>query len=177
MRGINKLILVGNVGRDPEVRSLSGDRKVATFSVATSESWKDKSSGERKERTHWHNIAVFNQALVGIVERYVRKGSRVYVEGASQSRVYKDKNGDEKYITECVLGDFRGDIQLLDKAEGRPGASSPEDYGTTKSLGEHFKEGPGASQPGNAYAAMREGDTVYNPQNGLHEELDDEIPF
>lgn len=166
MRGINKLILVGNVGRDPDIRAMNSGKKVASFSVATSETWKDKATGERKERTNWHQIVVFNETLVGIVEKYVRKGSRLYVEGQSQSRKYTDKDGADRHITECVISDFRGDIQLLDKSEGRPSAE-PEDYGTVKTLEQSYKETVGASEY--KTASVHDG--------SLDEDLADEIGF
>lgn len=110
---VNKAILVGHVGRDPETKSFSNGGKVVNFSLATSETWNDRASGERKERTEWLNIVVRNEKLGDIVERYVRKGSKLYVEGAIQSRKYQDNNGNERSITEIVVGPFRGEITLL----------------------------------------------------------------
>ena len=117
MSSVNKAILVGNVGKDPDIRTMQNGEKVASFSLATSETWKDKATGERKSRTEWHNVVVFNENIVRVVEAYVRKGSRLYVEGAIQTRKFTDKNGAERYATEIVLQRFRGDIQLLDKRE------------------------------------------------------------
>lgn len=111
---VNKVIIIGNVGKDPEVRSFQNGGRVASFSVATSESWKDKATGERKDRTEWHRISVMNDALVGIVEKYVKKGSKVYIEGQLETRKYKDQQGIEKYTTEVVLRPYRGEITLLD---------------------------------------------------------------
>ena len=111
---INKVILVGNLGRDPEIRTMQDGVKVASFSVATSDSWKDKESGERKDKTEWHRIVIFNQNLAGIVERFLRKGSRVYIEGQLQTRKWQDQSGVEKYTTEIVLSRVRGDLIILD---------------------------------------------------------------
>lgn len=128
MSSVNKVMLVGNVGKDPEIRRTQDGTPVASFSVATSEKWKDKSSGERKERTEWHNVVVFNEQLAGVVENYVKKGAKVYVEGALQTRKWTDKNGQDRYSTEVVLQKFRGEIQLLDKLEKEVApASTPRD--------------------------------------------------
>ena len=121
---INKVILVGNLGRDPEVRQSGSGQKIVSFSVATSDVWKGK-NGERQERTEWHRVVIFNQMLADIAERYVKKGSKVYVEGALQSRKWTDANGVEKTVTEVVLGNYRGDLILLD---GRSGASSSSSF-------------------------------------------------
>lgn len=128
---VNKVILVGNLGKDPEVRSTQTGGKIVNFTLATSESWKDKSSGERKEKTEWHRVAVFNPNLADIAERYLRKGSKVYVEGQLQTRKWTDQNGQERYTTEVVLQQFRGDLTLLDgrsDAGGSQGAAS--DWGS-----------------------------------------------
>lgn len=113
MASVNKVILVGNVGKDPEIRTFQNGGRVANFSVATSESWKDKATGEKKERTEWHRVAVTNDALVGIVESYIRKGSKLYVEGKLQTRKWTDKNGVEKFSTEVVLAPFGGQLVML----------------------------------------------------------------
>ena len=117
MAGVNKVIIVGNLGRDPEVRNMPSGGKVVTFSVATSETWKDK-SGERQEKTQWHRIAIFNEKLGEIAERYLRKGSKVYLEGQIETRKYTDKDGQEREITEIVLGRFKGELTLLDSRNG-----------------------------------------------------------
>src|ERR1700742_2628496 len=116
---VNKVILVGNLGKDPEVRRMTSGEPVVSFSLATSESWRDKSSGERKEKTEWHNVVVFNKNLAEVAEKYLRKGSKVYIEGSLQTRKWTDKDGAEKYSTEIVLQNFRGELTLLDsKGEG-----------------------------------------------------------
>ena len=111
---VNKVILIGNLGRDPEVKRLNSGDPVVNLSVATSESWRDKASGERKERTEWHRIVIYNENLAKVAEQYLRKGSKVYLEGQLQSRKYTDKDGQEKYTTEIVLTRFRGELVLLD---------------------------------------------------------------
>ena len=111
---VNKVILIGNLGRDPEVRNTQSGNKIVNFSVATSESWKDRQSGERQERTEWHRIVVFNEHLAGIAEQYLKKGSKVYIEGALQTRKWTDQGGQERYSTEVVLQRFRGELTMLD---------------------------------------------------------------
>ena len=111
---VNKVILLGNLGRDPEIRSLQTGNKMATFSVATSKRWKDKSTQEQKDKTSWHNIVIFGEGLVNIVEKYVKKGSKVYLEGELNTRKWQDKNGDDKYTTEVVLQGFNCNLTLLD---------------------------------------------------------------
>ncbi len=116
---VNKVILVGNLGKDPEVRRLQSGDPVVNLSLATSETWRDKSSGERKEKTEWHRVVIFNKNLADVAEKYLRKGSKVYVEGSLQTRKWTDKDGVEKYSTEIVLQNFRGELTMLDsKGEG-----------------------------------------------------------
>lgn len=127
MNSVNKVILVGNVGKDPEVRRLSNGNPVVSFSVATSESWRDKATGERKSRTEWHKIVIFNEGLAEIAEKYLKKGSKVYIEGQVQTRKYT-KDGEDKYITEIVLPMYKGQITLLDSfGEGRTARSADSD--------------------------------------------------
>lgn len=131
---VNKVILVGNLGKDPEVRAMQSGDKVCSFSVATSESWKDKASGERKEKTEWHRVSIFNQNLVGIAERYLKKGSKVYIEGQLETRKYTDKDGVEKYSTDVVLTRFKGELTLLDgRSGGEGGGAEVEDSSSTSS--------------------------------------------
>jgi len=122
---VNKCILVGNVGKDPEVRRMTSGDPVVTLSLATSESWRDKASGERKEKSEWHRIVIFNKNLAEVAEKYVRKGSKLYVEGQLQTRKWTDKDGAEKYSTEIVLQNFRGELTLLDGK--KDGASEPDE--------------------------------------------------
>jgi len=115
---VNKVILLGNLGKDPEIRTTKDGKEIANFSLATSESWKDKSSGERKSKSEWHNVVIFNPNLVNLVKNYVKKGSKLYVEGQLQTRKWTDKNGVDKYSTEVVLQNFNGKIDLLDSKDG-----------------------------------------------------------
>lgn len=123
---VNKVILVGNLGKDPEIRSFPNGGRVANFSVATSESWKDKATGERKERTEWHRVSVLNDALVGVVERFLKKGSKVYLEGQLETRKY-EKDGRDVYTTEVVLRPYRGELTMLDSKGGSSGAANDYD--------------------------------------------------
>ncbi len=155
---VNKVILVGNLGKDPEIRSFANGGRVASFSIATSESWKDKASGEKKERTEWHRISVLNDNLVGIVEKYIKKGAKVYIEGQLETRKWTDKDGAEKYTTEVVLRPFRGEITMLDS---KGGGSSFESSG-----GDYGMESAGSGASGGNYAS-----------SGKADKMDDEIPF
>jgi single-strand DNA-binding protein len=134
MSSVNKAIVVGNLGKDPEVhRAEGGGRMIVRFSVATSERWRDKNSGERKEATDWHNVVVFNENLAKVAEQYLKKGSKVYIEGAMKTRKWTDKNGVDRYSTDVVVSAFRGVLVLLDKSE-RSGAPPPDEdsYGSAK---------------------------------------------
>jgi single-strand DNA-binding protein len=153
---VNKVILIGNLGRDPEIRSLGSGDRVASFSIATSETWRDRATGERREKTEWHRISIFNDNLVKVAENYLRKGSKVYIEGALQTRKYTDASGAERTATEIVLQKFRGELTMLDgRGDGDGGARESDTAG--------FSPGPraGASAPRETFAA----------------DLDDEIPF
>jgi len=121
---VNKVILVGNLGKDPEVRRMTSGDPVVNLSVATSESWRDKASGERKEKTEWHRVVIFNKNLADVAEKYLKKGSKVYVEGQLQTRKWTDKDGAEKYSTEVVLQNFRGELTMLDGRNGGEGGGS-----------------------------------------------------
>lgn len=149
---INKVILVGNLGRDPEVRATQDGREICNLAIATSDSWKDKNTGERKEKTEWHRVVIFNDGLVRVAKNYLRKGSKVYIEGALQTRKWTDKDGAEKYSTEVVLQGYGGNLTMLDGKGGDSGGSS--DYGDY---------GAASSAPQRARVAEAE--------------LDDEIPF
>ena len=149
---VNKVILVGNLGKDPEVRRMTSGEPVVNLSVATSETWKDKSSGERKEKTEWHRVVIFNENLAKVAEQYLKKGAKVYLEGALQTRKWTDKDGAENYSTEIVLNRFNGTMVMLD---GRSGGGSGGDGGF------------GGGNRGTNEA----------PSNFQRDELDDEIPF
>nr|UXE45463.1 single-stranded DNA-binding protein [uncultured bacterium] len=137
---INKVILVGNLGRDPEVRRLTSGDPVVNLSIATSESWRDKASGERKERTEWHRVVIFNENLAKVAEQYLRKGSKVYLEGQLQTRKYTDKDGAEKYTTEVVLQRFRGDLVMLDSRGDGERSERPALVGASEG-GRSFERG------------------------------------
>ncbi len=129
---VNKVILVGNLGNDPEVRNLPSGGKVVNLSIATSESWKDRNTGERKEKTEWHSVAIFNEGLANVAEKYLRKGSKVYIEGALTTRKWQDQSGADRYSTEIVLQRFRGELVLLDSrgsGGGGGGHGGGDDYG------------------------------------------------
>jgi single-strand DNA-binding protein len=159
---VNKVILVGNLGRDPEVRSTQDGRKIVNLSVATSESWKDKSSGERREKTEWHRVVIFNENLAGIAERFLKKGSKVYLEGQLQTRKYTDQAGVEKYSTEVVLQNYRGELTLLDSRGGGGGGAGADDYAEPAVAAAGGGRGGGGGGGG-------------FPRSGG--DLDDEIPF
>lgn len=136
-QSLNKVTLIGNLGQDPDVKTMQSGDLIVNMSLATAESWKDKSSGERKERTQWHRIVIFNQGLAKVAQNYLKKGAKVYVEGQLETRKWTDKDGVEKYSTEIVLRPFNGAIIMLgDKGRGGPPpASGPDDYGQTKTTG------------------------------------------
>jgi single-strand DNA-binding protein len=162
---VNKVILIGNLGRDPEIRSTQDGMRIATLAVATSETWRDKMSGERKERTEWHRVVIFNERLAEIAEKYLRKGAKVYVEGALQSRKWTDNQGQERYTTEVVLGRFRGDLTMLDGARGGSGGATEPGYEESYAGG---FDSPQAAPQG-----------PLGPARGRtpRDELDDDIPF
>jgi single-strand DNA-binding protein len=126
---VNKVILVGNLGKDPEVRRMQSGDPVVNLSLATSETWRDKASGERKEKTEWHRVVIFNKNLAEVAEKYLRKGSKVYVEGSLQTRKWTDKDGQEKYSTEVVLQNFRGELTMLDTKGGEGGGGGRGSFG------------------------------------------------
>lgn len=165
---VNKVILVGNLGRDPEARNMQTGGKVVSFSVATSETWNDRASGERKEKTQWHRVAIFNERLGEIAEKYLRKGSKVYLEGSVETRKYTDKDGQERETTEIVLGRFRGELTLLD---GRGGGGDMGDGGG--SGGGRSSGGGGFDRGGSSGGGGGRGGWD-KPKSA---DLDDDIPF
>ncbi|HEX5378009.1 MAG TPA: single-stranded DNA-binding protein [Phenylobacterium sp.] len=161
---VNKVILVGNLGADPEIRSLNSGDRVANLRVATSETWRDRTSGERKEKTEWHRVVIFNDNLVKVAENYLRKGSKVYIEGSLQTRKWSDQSGQEKFSTEVVLQKFRGELTMLDgKGEGESGGRDSGDFGGGYSGGGGSSPGPRSQGSG--------------PREDFSADLDDEIPF
>jgi len=163
---VNKVILVGNLGRDPEVRRLNNGEPVVNLRLATSESWKDKATGERKEKTEWHSVVIFNENLARVAEQYLKKGSKVYVEGQLQTRKWTDQSGAEKYTTEVVLQRFRGELTILDGRQGG-GASEygDEEQGQISRGGEFGRSSPMERRPEPTGAGSRRSD------------FDDDIPF
>ena len=154
---VNKVILIGNLGADPEIRSLTSGDRVANLRIATSETWRDRSSGERKEKTEWHRVVVFNENIVKVCEQYLRKGAKVYVEGAIQTRKWTDQAGLEKFSTEIVLQKFRGELTMLD------GRGEGAGEGDTGGYNGGFSSGPRAQSSA--------------PREEFSADLDDEIPF
>ena len=138
---VNKVLLIGNLGRDPEVRSFSNGSKVCNLRIATSETWKDRSTGERKERVEWHSIAIHAEGLVGIAEKYLRKGSKVYVEGQLETRKWQDQSGQDRYTTEVVLRPYNGTLTLLDGRRDGNGGGSGSDYGGGSGGGSGYGSG------------------------------------
>ena len=136
---VNKVILIGNLGRDPEVRTFQNGGKVCNLRIATSENWKDRNTGERRERTEWHSVAIFSEPLARVAEQYLRKGSKVYIEGQLQTRKWQDQSGQDKYTTEVVLQRFRGELQMLDRRDdaggGGFGGGGQGDYGSAPAGG------------------------------------------
>lgn len=179
---VNKVILVGNLGRDPEVRRLQSGEPVVNLRIATSENWRDKASGERRERTEWHNVVIFNENLAQIAERFLKKGSKVYVEGQLQTRKWTDQAGAEKYTTEVVLQRFRGELTMLDgRGEGGAAEDGPEgigrDSGGRDSGGRDSggRDSGGRMEKSGGYGAKRVADS---PRESFSaSDLDDEIPF
>jgi single-strand DNA-binding protein len=161
---VNKVILIGNLGADPEIRRTQDGRPVANLRLATSESWKDKNTGERKEKTEWHRVVIFNENLCRIAEQYLKKGSKVFIEGALQTRKWQDQSGQDRYSTEVVLQGFRGEMTLLDRSgSAGSGGGSADDGGSDSDFGS-----PGPTRKVAAAAGAGAG------RGG---DMDDEIPF
>lgn len=152
---VNKVILIGHLGRDPEIRRNNAQEPIANLRIATSESWRDKQSGERKERTEWHSVVIFNEALAKVAEQYLKKGAKVYIEGQLATRKWTDQQGVERYTTEIVLQRYRGELTLLDKQPSNrpPDADGADDYGATSTR------------------------TASQPAGGVGSTIDDDIPF
>ena len=167
---INKVILVGNLGRDPEIRSTQDGMRIANLAIATSETWRDKMSGERKERTEWHRVVIFNERLAEVAEKYLKKGAKVYVEGQLQTRKWTDQQGQERYTTEVALTRFKGELTMLDGAPGRGGGAMAEPGYDDMS----YAGGPGDSP---RYGGTGSPGTGGGPGRGRNDDLDDEIPF
>ncbi|WP_297322619.1 single-stranded DNA-binding protein [uncultured Bartonella sp.] len=159
---VNKVILIGNLGADPEIRRMSSGDPVASLRIATSETWRDRNSGERRERTEWHSVVIFNENLVKVVEQYLKKGAKVYIEGQLQTRKWQDQNGHDRYTTEIVLQKYRGELQMLD-SRGDSGGSRAQ-----------LRDQPGNYGGGYGEPA---GGNVSEPESNFSRQLDDDVPF
>ena len=166
MAGVNKVILVGNLGKDPETRRMASGEPVVNLRIATSETWRDKQSGERREKTEWHSVVIFNENIAKIAEQYLRKGSKVYVEGQLQTREWTDKDNQKRYSTEVVLQRFRGELTLLDGRDGAGGGREIEDHG-----------GGGYDRGVSAPRASTGGARPAGGGGGRSAPIDDDIPF
>lgn len=174
---LNKVMLIGNLGADPEIRSFQNGGKVANLRIATSETWKDRNTGERQERTEWHTVAIFSEGLVGVVERFLRKGSKVYIEGQLQTRKWQDQQGNDRYSTEVVLRGLNGTLTMLDGAPGGGG-------GQRGGGGGDWNQGGGSSGGGSGGGGWNQGGgSGQGGQGGgqnrssFSDDLDDDIPF
>ncbi len=163
---LNKVMIIGNLGRDPEVRSFQNGGKVCNLRIATSETWKDKNTGERREKTEWHSVAIFQEGLVRIAEQYLKKGSKVYIEGKLQTRKWQDQSGQDRYSTEIVLQGFDGVMTMLDGRDGGGGGGQGGGGG-----------GYMADQSGGGYGGSSGGGYDSGPSGGGGGDMDDEIPF
>ena len=162
---VNKVILIGNLGQDPEVKSFQNGGRIANLRLATSENWKDKATGERKERTEWHTVVLHSDGLVGVAERYLRKGSKVYIEGQLRTRKWQDQSGNDRYTTEVSVGGIGGVMTMLDGAPGGGGGGG----GGGQRGGGDWDQGGGSSGGGSRQSAP--------PAGGFGDDLDDDIPF
>jgi single-strand DNA-binding protein len=165
---LNKVMIIGNLGRDPEVRSFQNGGKVCNLRIATSERWRDKATGENREKTEWHSVAIFSEGLVRVCEQYLKKGSKVYVEGQLQTRKWQDQSGNDRYSTEVVLQGFNGTLTMLDGRDG--GGSGGGGYGGGDSGGGYGGGSQGGGDSGGGYGGGSQG-------GGGNSDLDDEIPF
>ena len=181
MAGVNKVILVGNLGQDPQSRSFQNGGKVVELRIATSETWKDRNTGERKEKTEWHTVKIFNEGLANTAERYLKKGSKVYIEGSLQTRKWQDQQGQDRYSTEVVLQGFNGSMVMLDGPGGGQGggvrsggdewgAPSGGDFGGGSSFGGGSRSGGGGNFGGGSGGGSR-------PGSAFDSDLDDDVPF
>lgn len=167
---VNKVILIGNLGADPEIKSFQNGGKIANIRIATSESWKDRMTGERKERTEWHNVVINGEGLVGVVERYLKKGSKVYIEGSLRTRKWQDRDGNDKYTTEIVIAGMGGTLTMLD---GAPGGGGSRGGGGEDSWG----SGGGWDQGGGGSSGGSAGGSGGGGRPPFDDDLDDDVPF
>ncbi|SMX35761.1 single-stranded DNA-binding protein [Maliponia aquimaris] len=169
---VNKVILVGNLGRDPEVRTFQNGGKVCNLRIATSENWKDRNTGERRERTEWHSVAIFSEPLARIAEQYLKKGSKVYIEGQLETRKWQDQSGQDRYSTEVVLRPYRSELTLLDSRDGGGGGS----FGGGSSGG-YDDPGQGGGYDDRDYGSSSRSGGGSGPSRAPARDIDDEIPF
>ena len=175
---VNKVILVGNLGRDPESRTFSNGGKVVNLRIATSESWKDRNSGEKKERTEWHSVAIFNEGLANVAERFLRKGSKVYIEGQLQTRKWQDQQGQDRYSTEVVLQGFNSVLTMLDGQGGGGGGSrGGDDWGGGDEFAGQSSGRGGGGFGGGSRGGSQGGGRSNNDSGGFADDLDDDVPF
>ena len=179
---LNKVMLIGNLGADPEIRSFPNGGKVANLRIATSEQWKDRNTGERQERTEWHTVSIFSEGLINVVERFLRKGSKVFVEGQLQTRKWQDQQGNDRYSTEVVLRGFNGTLTMLDGPQGGSGGGgggSGGGYGGGGSRGGDYGGGSGGGQSGGGWNQGGGGSGGGGQSGGgsNYDDLDDDIPF
>jgi single-strand DNA-binding protein len=168
---VNKVILVGNLGKDPEARTFANGGKVVSFSLATSENWKDRASGERKEKTEWHNVSIFSEGLAGVAERFLKKGSKVYIEGQLETRKWQDQSGNDRYTTDVVLRNFNSSMVLLDGREGGGGGGGG---GASRS----YDQDAGGFGGGSSYGGGGGSKPQSRPQPAAFDtDLDDDVPF
>ena len=169
---LNKVMLIGNLGADPEIRSFQNGGKVANLRIATSETWKDRNTGERQERTEWHTVAIFSEGLVGVVERFLRKGSKVYIEGQLQTRKWQDQSGNDRYSTEVVIRGMNGSLTMLDGAQGGSGGGGGQRGG-----GSSWDQGGGGSSGSWNQGGESSGGGARSSGGGSnYDDLDDDIP-
>ncbi len=173
---INKVILVGNLGNDPEIRRTQDGRPIANLSIATSESWRDKNTGERRDKTEWHRVVIFNEGLCKVAEQYLRKGSKVYIEGQLQTRKWQDQSGQDKYTTEVVLQGFNSNLTMLDGRNGAAGAGMSDNNQVSYGGGDS-SSGGGYSGGGYGNGGGGNGGNANGGGGSFDKNIDDEIPF
>lgn len=180
---VNKVILIGNLGADPEIKSFQNGGKVANLRIATSEQWKDRMTGERKERTEWHQVVINGEGLIGVVERYLKKGSKVYIEGSLRTRKWQDRDGNDKYTTEIVIAGMGGTLTMLDGAPGgggggsRGGSGGGDDWGASSGGGDSWKQGSGSGgSSGGGFGGGGSGGSG-GGRPPFDDDLDDDVPF
>jgi single-strand DNA-binding protein len=173
---VNKVILIGNVGADPEIRRTQDGRPIANLRIATSETWRDRNSGERREKTEWHTVVVFNEGLCKVIEQYVKKGAKLYIEGALQTRKWQDQQGQDRYSTEVVLQGFGSTLTMLDGRGEGGGASSGSGFGGGRGVGSDFGGGDDYGAPSQS-SGRSAGGSGASAGGNFSRDLDDDIPF